>query len=130
MKNLRAFIIGLMFLIGLGLFVRQNSTKTPTAAVPANPVQNLPAQPTVQAVPETQAAERMPPDSEASFAVVNQQRLQALAGQPYNGPSYKIEAAQMDQMVAEHRQQSSNRLPASADQAPAAAPAKKHKKRK
>ncbi len=73
---------------------------------------------TVQAVPEEEAAQQYPPSGEAEgdFAIVNRDRLEKLAGQPYDGPSYAISNVEMNQMVAEAKlnHASGNRLPANA----------------
>lgn len=90
---------------------------------------------TVHAVPEEEAAQQPPPsggDSEKDFAVVNTDRLERLAGQPYNGPSYAISNVEMGQMVADAKlhHSSGNRLPANAvpEKQEPMAPKKKEKK--
>ncbi|MBX3039370.1 MAG: hypothetical protein KF789_01520 [Bdellovibrionaceae bacterium] len=77
---------------------------------------------TVQAVPEEEAALQFPPSGagEGDFAIVNRDRLEKLAGQPYDGPSYAISVVEMNQMVAEAKlnHASGNRLPANATPEP------------
>jgi hypothetical protein len=84
-----------------GYFVFQNINKSEQLAMT-----QLPAESAL-------ASEQLPPmsTSENQLAVVNKQRLATLAGQPYNGPSYKEDYSKLEMMVAD-KQKNKDRLPA------------------
>lgn len=98
MKNkvLGFSLICAMFALSLAWFYRLHESSEPTFAA-APDVSHLP-----------------PPDQQtgAAYPVVNRQRLQALAGEPYNGPSYKVDHKELQEMIAE-KKRSQNRVPAS-----------------
>lgn len=100
MKQLIAGILSLTVLIAGGAFLY--SRLSPSLGTKD-----------VKAVSELEAALTLPPMVSEALPVVNQDRLQNIAGENPNGLSYAVTPAEMDQMVAEQRlADPSKRLPA------------------
>lgn len=88
---------------GIGFVVSQQMQTAPQSrpekVVTENADRELPRAP----VPEH--GDQMPPTiaDKGTFGHINKDRLAVLAGQPYNGPSYKEDYAQEIKMVAERK---------------------------
>lgn len=106
-------IFGLTFVLAFTWFQSINQNVPKVAAHKAAPVEEVQQGPRV--LNSENAAASLPPDTFATsdFPAVNTQRLQKLAGAPYKGPSYKVKAGEMKEMIAERKKDHDKRLPAS-----------------